>query len=76
MDIIEAAEKLLEKFSEALEALAEWAADALQRLSEMLDSVKPNRKAPISLDRPIMGAKYPETFKYLRTKRLRGESYA
>lgn len=75
MNIAEAAEKLLEKFSEAVEALAEWATEVLKSLSETLRSLEPDRKAPISLDRPLMAIKYPETFKYLRTKRIRGVSY-
>lgn len=76
MNIAEAAEKLLEKFSEAVEALAEWATEVLRNLSETLRSLEPSKKAPITLDRPLMAAQYPETFKYLRTKHIRGESYA
>lgn len=76
MNVAEAAAEMFESFSNALQALADCLSNALEKLSELLDPVAPNRKAPITLDRPLLGADYPETFKYLRTKRRRGESYA
>jgi 3-dehydroquinate dehydratase len=75
MNIAEVTQKLLESFSEALEKLTEWAADVLETVVDTLTSLEPDKKAPLTLDRPLMAARYPETFKYLRTKRVRGEKY-
>lgn len=69
MNLAEAAEKLLSKLSEAIKELAEAVANALDSLTGIID-VEAGYKAPLTLDRPLMALKYPETFKYLKNKRL------
>jgi len=75
MGIAEAVQSILDGFSELVDALAEWAEGVLKSMVETLESLEPDRKAPLTLGRPLMSLRYPETFKYLCHKRAHSVSY-